>query len=43
VIKSLDHWYERTWLILHEPIRMALLDIEDLVMKAPAFDPVKYP
>lgn len=23
--------YERTWLLLHEPIRDALLDFEDLV------------
>lgn len=23
--------YERTWLMVHEPIRIALVDIEDLV------------
>lgn len=42
VITSTDHWQERTWLLLHEPIRSALLDFEELVA-SPSFDPVQYP
>lgn len=43
VLTSADQWHDRTWLILHEPIRQALVDFEDLVMKTPSFDPVKFP
>jgi len=43
VLTSADAWHDRTWLMLHEPIRQALLDFEDLVMTAPSFDPVKQP
>ena len=38
-----DQWYDRTWLMLHEPVRQALVDFEDLVVKTPSFDPVKFP
>lgn len=43
VLTSADKWHDRTWLMLHEPIRQALLDFEDLVIKTPSFDPVKFP
>ncbi len=43
VITSTDYWYDRTWLLLHEPIRQALLDFDELVCKSPSFDPVRYP
>lgn len=43
VITSTEHWYEKTWLLLHEPIRQALLDMSDLIIKSPSFDPIQYP
>jgi len=42
IITTTDHWQEKTWLLLHEPIRGALLDFDELV-KSPSFDPVTYP
>lgn len=42
IITTTDHWQEKTWLLLHEPIRGALLDFDELV-KSPSFDPVIYP
>lgn len=42
VLTSADQWHDRTWLMLHEPIRQALVDFDDLV-KSPSFDPVAFP
>lgn len=38
----LGRW-ELTWLLLHEPIRNSLLEMQELVINTPGFDPVQFP